>query len=312
MKDKHIMLNTLWGTAGAMVVMVFTTAAMATEPCGDFGECKVLVEINSTDGDIGFHFLMDADGLNSASIEDPDGLEIFEDKAKGPLQEQKLTETFAESAEPLCFDPMFDDDDENDDEDFVTLVEFLERFTPGFYLFTGSTDDEELEGMTELKFELPAAPQDVMFDSDTNVISWSAGDDLGECATNAELAALVPDVLPVHPEDVLVDAWEVVFEPDVEDGDPLGQMKYTVRVPGDIEPLAVTVPQDYLDALPDDTLVKIEVGSLGAEDNATFTEIFDVCVNESDEEFAPSISVYRFLGPMLDEEEEGCGDDEDE
>ena len=120
------------------------------------------------------------------------------------------------------------------------------------------------------------------------------------------------DILPVHPEDVLVDAWEVVFEPDVEDGDPLGQMKYTIRVPGDIEPLAVTVPQDYLDALPDDTLVKIEVGSLGAEDNATFTEIFDVCVNESDEGFAPSISVYRFLGPMLDEEEEGCGDDEDE
>ena len=33
----------------------------ATEPRGDFGECKVLVEINSSDGDIGFHFLADGD-----------------------------------------------------------------------------------------------------------------------------------------------------------------------------------------------------------------------------------------------------------
>jgi hypothetical protein len=51
----------------------------------------------------------------------------------------------------------------------------------------------------------------------------------------------------------------------------------------------VTVPGEYLDSLPDDTLVKIEVGAIGGEDNATFTEIFDVCVNE----------------------DEGCDDDED-
>ena len=37
-----------------------------------------------------------------------------------------------------------------------------------------------------------------------------------------------------------------------------------------------------LDSLPDDTLVKIEVGAIGGEDNATFTEIFDICVNEDD------------------------------
>ena len=41
--------------------------------------------------------------------------------------------------------------------------------------------------------------------------------------------------------------------------------------------------------MPDDTLVKIEVGAIGVEDNVTFTEIIDVCVNEY----------------------EGCDDDED-
>jgi hypothetical protein len=88
---------------------------------------------------------------------------------------------------------------------------------------------------------------------------------------------------------VVVDAWEVVFEPDVDDGDPLGKLKFTIRLAGDIAMNAVTVPAEYLADLPDDTLVKIEVGAIGGEDNASFTEIFDVCVNE----------------------EEGCGDEED-
>ena len=84
---------------------------------------------------------------------------------------------------------------------------------------------------------------------------------------------------------MVVDAWEVVFEPDVEDGDPLGQLEFIIRVSGDItvfSPLAVTVPAEYIDSLPDDTLVKIEVGAIGAEDKATFTEICDVCVNEDE------------------------------
>jgi len=262
--------------AVGLVLGVGTTVVMATEPCDDFGECKVLIEINASDGDIGFHFLMDGDDLNSARISDPDGVKVFEDQAKGPLREQKLTETFAESAEPLCWpDPEADPDDE-----IVTLEEFLELWTAGTYAFTGMGDDgEKSTGETELTYALPAAPSDVDFDG--SVISWFAGDDLGNCASAAELADLVADgVLPVHPEDVAVAAWEVVLEPDVEDGDPIGSLKFTIRVAGDIAPMVVTVPADYLAALPDDTPVKIEVGAIGVDDNATFTEEGDFCVNE--------------------------------
>jgi hypothetical protein len=96
-----------------------------------------------------------------------------------------------------------------------------------------------------------------------------------------ELDGLVADgALPVHPEDVPVAAWEVVLEPDVEDGDPLGNLVFSIRVPGDIATKAVTVPADYLAALPDDTPVKVEVGAIGLDDNATFTEVGDLCVNE--------------------------------
>lgn len=253
-----------------------TTVVTATEPCGDFGECKVLIEINSTDGDIGFHFLMDGDDLNSARLVDPNGTKVFEDKAQGPLKEQKLTETFVESAEPLCWPAP----EADPDEEIVTLEEFLERWAAGTYIFSGAGDGgEKPHGETELTHALPAAPADVDFDG--SVITWTTGDDLGNCATAAGLDDLVADgVLPVHPRDVPVAAWEIVLEPDVEDGDPTGNLEFSIRVPGDIGTKAVTVPADYLTSLPDDTPVKIEVGAVAGDDNATFTETDGFCVNE--------------------------------
>ncbi len=265
--------------AAALASAAFTGVAAATEPCGDFDECKVLVEINASDGDIGFHFLMDADDLKTAEIIDPNGKKIFKDKAKGPLKEQTLTETFAESAEPVCREALAEDEDD----EVVTLEEFIERWTPGMYKFKGQDiEDEKVKGKSPLTHELPAAPAGVDFDVATGVISWSdTGDDLGECATNAELDALVAaGDLPTHPEDVTVREWEAVFEPDVEDGDPTGSLVFSVRVPP--SQLSVTVPSELLAALPEDTPAKVEVGAIGLEDNATFSEVGDFCINEQE------------------------------
>jgi hypothetical protein len=274
---KRVKSTILRVAAGAVIVLgTGTTAARAAEPCGDFGECKALIEINATDGDIGFHFLMDGDDLNSARLFDPNGAKVFEDQAKGPLRDQKLTETFAESAEPLCWaDPEADPDEE-----IVTLEEFLERCAAGTYVFKGMGDGgEKSEGETELTHEIPAAPADVSFNG--SVITWAAGDDLGRCASHTELNDLVDaDILPVHPENVPVAAWEIVLEPDVEDGDPTGNLVFSIRVGGGILPKAVTVPADYLASLPADTPVKIEVGAIGVNDNATFSEVTGFCVNE--------------------------------
>ena len=165
-------------------------------------------------------------------------------------------------------------------EDIVTLEDFLDLWAEGTYRFRGMGDGGEMSsGMTQLTYDLPAAPQNVDFVG--GAILWSAGDDLGNCATAAELSILVGDgVLSTHPEDVVVDHWEVVFEPDTEDGDPLGEDKFTVRVPGDISPMSVTVPAEYLASLPDDIPVKVEVGAIGGEDNATFSEEGGFCANE--------------------------------
>lgn len=255
-----------------LVLGMGTAVARATEPCGDFGECKALIEINATDGDIGFHFLMDGDDLISGQINDPNGAKVFEEKAKGPLKEQKLTETFGESAEPLCWQ----DPDADPGEEIVTLEEFLQRWAAGIYVFSGMGEGgEKATGETELTHDLPAAPASVAFDG--SVISWAAGDDLGRCASQSKLSTLVPSVLPVHPKDVPVAAWEIVLEPDV--AGPTGKLVFSIRVPGGIATKAVTVPADYLASLPADTPVKIEVGAIGVDDNATFTEVGGLCVN---------------------------------
>lgn len=279
MKPKIFGNTTSWAMAGAALIgLAMPMAASATEPCDDFGECKVLIEINSTDGDIGFHWLTDGDDLKWTLIRNPHYRPVYTNRAIGPLRKQKLTETFGESAEPLCWIPPVEDQDEDfDPEDVVTLEEFLHRWKDGTYRVRGGGDGEILRGQTELTYLLPAAPAEVDFDG--SLITWEGGDDLGNCASADELDVLVwEDVLPQHPEDVHVDAFEVVLEPDVEDGDPTGNLKFTIRVPGDAT--AVTVPADYLASLPDDTPVKIEVGAIGGEDNATFTEEDGFCVNE--------------------------------
>jgi hypothetical protein len=278
-------------SAAASVVLILgtgTTVARATEPCGDFGECKALVEINATDGDIGFHFLMDGDDLTSGEINDPNGAKVFEEKAKGPLKEQKHTETSGESAEPLCWQ----DPEADPGEEIVTLEEFLERWAAGTYVFSGMGEGgEKSTGETQLTHELPAAPSSVAFNG--SVISWAAGKDLGKCADEVKLDKLVADgVLPKHPKDVPVAAWEIVLEPDVADGDPTGKLVFSLRVPGTILSKEVTVPAQYLASLPAGTPVKIEVGAIGPkdvvpedgiddDDNATFTEKGGFCVSEN-------------------------------
>ena len=289
--------------AVGVVLGAGVASAYATEPCGDLGECKALVEINSTDGDVGFHFLMDGDNFIRAALFNPRWRKIFSYYTRRELRRQTLTETFAESAEPLCwFDP---DADPEDLEDVVTLGDFLERWNEGTYHFVGISKGWELAfGESELTFSLPAAPQDLEYEEETVVdedgeietvgeIEWEAGDDLGNCAEipdpedgddpNVPNLADVLHLLAQAPADVPVASWEVVFEPDFEADDPnsaLG-LNYTSRIPGSAE-LEVEVPSDYLEALPVNTPVKIEVGAIGFDDNATFTEIDEICVNEVD------------------------------
>ena len=270
MKKISVVLHGAFRLTIISLAYIGLSRAIAQEPCpesdGDIGECKVLIEINASDGDIGFHFLIDADEARATRMDDPNGAKVFEDKAFGPLREQTMTETFVESAEPLCWP----DPEADPDEDVVSLRGFLELWAEGTY-------------DADLSHNLPAAPADVGIAGTS--ITWTPGNDLGHCApiedegfgveTVGEVSDLIPD-----PSTVPVAAWEIVMAPEVEDGDPIADEVFSVRISGDVVVTSVDVPIAYLMSLGSGTAVKVEVGAISEDDNATFTEEDGFCVNE--------------------------------
>lgn len=250
----------------ALALAGTASTARADAPCGDLGECRVLIEINASDGDVGFHVLFDADGWKEARILDPGRQLIFKSQANGRLQDQNLTENFFESAEPVCEEALAEDPDDV----VVTLPQFLARFPAGDYSFRIKTvGDGELDGATALTHTIPAAPADVDFDG--SEISWSYGDDLGECTTMPPGFALAAE------SDII--GYEVVMDPV----DPaLSKFKFSTQVPNGAT--SVTVPVEYLASLPANTPLKIEVGAIerrtnGSFGNQTFTEADGFCNN---------------------------------
>ncbi|WP_152207421.1 hypothetical protein [Marinobacter changyiensis] len=271
----HLQLRTKLASllATALVTFFWAIPSFGDAPCNELGECRVLIEINATDGDIGFHVLFDAEGWRQARIVGPNGKLLFQEQAQKALEDQKLTENFFESAEPVCEAGLV----EEPGDEVVTLPEFLDRFQAGFYEFQVKLDNGGvLAGTTLLSHFIPAAPAEVDFDGST--ITWSYGDDLGECTTQPEGFVLAGE------GDIV--AYEVVMEPD---DDALAAFTYSVRVPAGVN--SVSVPSSYLAALPANAPLKVEVGAIerrpnGSFGNQTFSEEDGFC-NNSDQELCP-------------------------
>jgi hypothetical protein len=258
-----------------LVPAALTLGLAATAPVSGaekFDELAVLVEINATDGDAGFHALLDADAWDRVRVDNPNGKKIFEERAKRNLRKQGLTENFFESSEPLCIR-----DKDEPDEEVVPLGTFLKRFPAGDYAFSGKTlEGDNLKGKTELTHDLPAAPDIAKTDEKkfgagkAVVIQWAGGSDLGNCHDDD----LVDDGTIPNPMMVEVVRWEVVVEPEDEDAvDPLRVL--SVQIPGgDTVPLKVTVPPEFLDAYVAEGVreFKFEVGARESSGNQTFSE----------------------------------------
>lgn len=278
-------MNTILSKKPIALAVVLATAALAGAApafaAEEFDEFKVLIEINATDGDAGFHALLDGGPWDFVRMRDPDGKKIFNAKPSNALKDQGLTENFFESAEPLCDE----EDAAEEGEDAVTLAEFLERFPEGEYKLAGRDQEgERLLGEAELTFDLPAAPdiemtEEMAFEFDPEnpdltpiVVMWEPGDDLGEKCHDQDLidTGVISD-----PAEVEVIGWETVIEPeDDESIDP--QRIVAVQLRADQN--SFTIPPEYLASLWDDVaedgalLVKFEVGAIEESHNQTFSE----------------------------------------
>ena len=221
---------------------------------GELSEAFLRIEINATDGDVGFHGKFDGDPSRDMKIKDPTGKTIFDVTVSKSLRSQGLTENFFESAEPSCVEQ--------------PLAAFLARFPPGTYSFKGKTiEGEKLVGEAVLSHALPAAPT-VGASVNPVVIQWAPGTNLGNCHD----ASLIPGTIP-DPATVPVDSWEVTVEPDEDQREALGLplRVFTVQLPSN--QLSVAVPSEYLQQYitAGITTFKFEVGAKAGE-NQTFTE----------------------------------------
>jgi hypothetical protein len=228
----------------------------------ELDEAFLRIEINATDGDVGFHGKFDGEPSKSMRIKDPNGKEVFEVTVSKALKRQGLTENFFESAEPTCAEQ--------------PLAAFLQRFPAGTYEFRGRTiEGDSLRGEAELSHALPAAPDISGFDGSSFapgapvVIAWAPGKDLGNCHDQA----LVDDGIIPDPAGVPVDNWEVVVEPDEDQLEALGLPLRVFSVQLAFGQQTVTVSPEYLQSYvaAGITTFKFEVGARAGE-NQTFSE----------------------------------------
>jgi hypothetical protein len=165
----------------------------------------MIIELNSTDLDIGIQFFLDSDdGWKSVEISNPAGEEIFEVESHSRLTRQGGgTELFMESNEPTL--------------DELPLAVFFNRFPEGTYTFRGrSVSGDTLVGRAEFTHVLPAGP--------VLVTPVPRGGE--KCATDVAIPTPI--------------AWEPVTTTIF--GDPLEVVQYEVVIEGEDSTFDVHIP----------------------------------------------------------------------
>lgn len=255
-------------TLFAALAAALAVPCLASADFVEWDDLAVYVEINASDGDIGFHGMADAGAWHWLRIIDPEGQGLLAISTAGGLKAQGVTEKFFESDEPLC-----EFDEEEPDEAVQSLADFLLRFPEGDYKFIANNHEgDRVRGYTELTYNLPAAP-DISMTAEFMyiwevVVEWSPGTDLGEKCHDQ---ALVDAEIIADPSEVEIVAWEVVIEPE---DDEAVEPNRTYAVQLDPDRTSLPVPVEYFWEMFEDevTEFKFEVGAIEASGNRTFSE----------------------------------------
>lgn len=149
-----------------------------------FADAEVFIELNNTDGDLGFHSNIDGDPWRRLIIEDPQERKILNIYTNGRLRRQGLTQLSFESAEPS-----FDE---------LNPHRFFQRFPEGEYEIEGVTlDRQELASTAMLTHLLPAPPENLAVNG--VVLEQGCGEDPGPIVSGP-LVISWEEVIESHPE----------------------------------------------------------------------------------------------------------------
>lgn len=254
-------MNTLhsrhdWLIYGAVSVFAALTMTIACPAWADddddedevpFAEAQVLLQLNDTDGDLGFHARIDGEPWKRVIIESPKEKILFDVRLRRALRRQGLTELAFESAEPTF--------DELDPE------VFFRRFPEGDYEIEGKGfGGARYESTSMLSHLIPAAPDNL------SVSGVPAPDDCDDVIplVSAPIVISWDEVDSNHDElgragDIEVDSYEVAIEAETVD--------YTINVEADVTDVTLAAG-----AIPSGEEVKYQVLVREAEGNESSAE----------------------------------------
>ena len=153
------MLLPLVAGAGSLIMSPAGPAQEAGEL--PFSEAQLYFELNHTDGDLGFHGLIDGDAWKSLEIEAPNEALLMNVWIRNNLRRQGLTEIFFESDEPS-----FDE---------LSPRQFFNRFPAGIYEVEGITlEDEELEAEIRVSHVMPGPPGGIKVNGRNSAVNCDA------------------------------------------------------------------------------------------------------------------------------------------
>jgi len=235
---RHMLLLPVLLVAVLALIMGAAAPNCWAEDDGDeisFEVADVYAELNNTDGDLGFHALIDGEPWKYLKIEDPRERMILWVSSMGRLRRQGLTELFFESAEPN-----FED---------LAPEQFFRRFPAGKYEIESRTlEGDEQESEDLFWHRMPAPPEGISVSGEAIDLDEVNCDDgpipMVEPEENGDVTISWDEVKKSHPDigvpnkKIEVEFYQVVVEEE-ESG-----LKLSFDLPPD--QLSVTVPGAFI------------------------------------------------------------------
>jgi hypothetical protein len=263
-----------WITAGAAMVTVVTvggvySAALAKGPTDDelpdvcqqhprnpveIATAKLIIEYNSTDGDLGVHGAFDDHGWSELCVFDPTGRPIAVFDPEGALNDLTMAGVFFESREPPASE--------------FSIQDLAAAFPEGEYTVRASSfDGRMLVGTATFTHDVPAPPAITV-----PTLAAYAEQPGAPVATEGLVVDWEPVTQTVAGDPVTITGYEVIVTKEHHD-DPHGfsQPIYDVHVPPAVN--ALTVPTEFLEPA---AVYEVEVLALEESGNQTITVGFFV------------------------------------
>ncbi len=210
---------------------------------------KLIIEYNSTDGDLGIHGAFDDDGWSEMCVFDPTGRPIAVFDPRTTLNDLTMAGVFFESREPPT-------------EEF-SFAELAASFPEGRYRVRAkSFDGAALVGTATFTHDVPAPPK---------ITAPALADEPEQPGDPVSREDLVVDWDPVTEtvagDPVTISGYQVIITKEDHD-DPHGFSRpvYDVHVPAGLDMLSV--PAEFLEP---DTVYEVEVLALEVSGNQTIT-----------------------------------------